>query len=140
MKNLSHACFVNSSRHPQLSVLTVQPLHVRRHRTRVRLRFAQTLVEAALQSELSHTLLLLDHSTHLEQAIGRSNISDSGGVATAHDDAVFGLLENLKVIGDDGADLVAALEEILALPELVGGLGTLVLPSEDGALSDIACD
>jgi hypothetical protein len=96
------------------------------------------LVEAALQSELGHTLLLLDHGAHLEQAVGRSNFGDSGRIATAHDDAVFGLLEDLEVVGDDGAHLVGGVEKVLALPELVGGLGALVLAGEVGALRNVA--
>lgn len=44
------------------------------------------------------------------------------------------------MVGNDGADLVFVFEEILALPELVGSLGTLVFASENGALNDVACN
>ena len=137
---LFHALLQHGRLHPQLGVLPVQPLHIRRHGTRVRVRLAQTLVEAAFQSELGHALLLLDHGAHFEQAIGGSNFGDSGRVSTAHNDAVFGLLEDLEVVGDDGAHLVAVVEEVLTIPELVGGLGAPVLAGKEGALRDIACN
>lgn len=80
---------------------------MRRHRARVGIRLAETLVEAALQSKFCYTLLPFDHSTHLEQTVGRANLMNTWRVTTAHDDAIFGLLENLEVVGDDGAYLVA---------------------------------
>lgn len=124
--------------HPQLGVLPVQPRHVRWHRRRVRLRLAQALVEAALQSELSHALFLLHNGAHFEQAVGWPDFANPGRITTAHDYAVFGLLEDLEMIGDDGAHLVAIGEEVLALPELVGGFRALVLACEVRALRDIS--
>lgn len=116
----------------------MQPLQVRRHRTRIRVRLAQALIEAALQSKLDHALLPLDHGTHLEQPVGGADFADARRVAAAHDDSVFGLLEDLEVIGDDGALLVAVSKEVLALPELIGGLGSLVFAGKEGALGNVA--
>lgn len=122
---LPDTCLQNTSLHPQLGVLPVQPLDMRGHGRRVSL--AQALVEAAGQSELSHTLVPLDNSANLEQTVGGADVGLSGGITAADGDAVIGLVEDFEVIGDDCADLVAARQQIRSLPEMVGSIGTLVL-------------
>ena len=115
----------------------MQPGYHRTHGSSIRL--AQALVETTLQCKLDHTFLLLDHGTHLEEAVGGADIGVAGGITTANSDVVFGLLQDLEVIGDQGADLIGVGEEVLALPQVGGCLGTLVLASEPGALSHVAC-
>jgi hypothetical protein len=57
---------------------------------------------------------------------------------TADNNLLVGFLDDFKVVGDHGADLVGACEEILAFPEMAGGLGTLVLVGEVRALGDVS--
>ena len=122
---LPDTCLQNTSFHPQLGVLSMQPLDMRRHGRRVSL--AQTLVEAAGQGELSYTLVPLNNSANLEQTVGGADVGLSGGITTADGDAFVGLVEDFEVIGDDCADLVAARQQIRSLPKMAGSFGTLVL-------------
>lgn len=69
-------------------------------------RLSETLVETALQTEFGHALVPLDHSSDFEEAVGRTDLTDAWGVTTANDDTVFGLLDDFKVVGDDGSYFV----------------------------------
>lgn len=122
--------------HPQLRVLPVQPLNVRRHRRPLRL--AQTLVEDALELELGHALVRLDSDAHLEQAVRGSDVAFQRGVAASHNDAVVGVFNHLEVVGDLGADGVGRGAQLMRGPELVGRLGAFVLAGEVFALEGIA--
>lgn len=114
----------------------MQPGHERTHGSSLSL--TETLVKAALQGEFSHALLLLDHGAHLKETIGGANILVARGITTADGNLLLGLLDDLEVIRDDGADLVVVFEEFLTAPQLRGGFGTLVLVGEVGALDDVA--
>lgn len=114
----------------------MQPGYNRTHGSSLSL--TETLVEAALQGKLSHALLLLDHGAHLKESIGRANILVAGGITTANCNLLLGLLDDLEVVGDDGADFVVVCEKVLAAPQMGGGFGTLVLIGEEGALDDVA--
>lgn len=69
-------------------------------------RLPETLVETALETEFGHALILLDHSGDFEEAVGGTDFTNAGGVTTANENTVFGLLNNFKVIGDDGSYFV----------------------------------
>jgi hypothetical protein len=43
------------------------------------------------------------------------------------------------VVGDQGADVVGRGAQLVARPQLRGGIGALVFPGEVGALEGIAC-
>lgn len=115
----------------------MKPDHDRAHRSRFS--FTQALVETTLQGELSYAFLLLDHSTHLKEAIGGTDTRLTGGTATTNDNVVICLLDNFEVIGNQSADLISVGEEVLSLPQVSGSLRALVLAGEPSALGNIAC-
>lgn len=126
----------DTSLHPQLRILLVQPNHNWPQRSAFGL--TETPVEAALQGKLCLSLILVHDSANLKQTVRGSDTLFAGRPATADDNFLVGLLDDLEVVGDQGADLVAAGEQVLALPEMAGGLGTLVLVGEVGALGDVS--
>lgn len=69
-------------------------------------RLSETLVETALKAEFSHALVPLDHSSDLEEAVEGTDFTDAWRVTTAKDNTVFCLLDDLKVVGDDGSYFV----------------------------------
>lgn len=114
----------------------MQPNHNWPHRCALGL--TETLVEAALQGKLCLSLIPVHDCANLKQTVGGSDTLFAGRRATADENFLVGLLDDLEVVGDQGADFVAAGEQVLALPEMVGGLGALVLVGEVGALGDIS--
>lgn len=114
----------------------MQPDQKRAHGSSLGL--TQTLVKTALQGKLGHALLLLDHGAHLKETIGRANILVTGGITTADGNFLLGLLNDLEMVGDEGADLVVIFEELLTTPQMRGGFGTLVLVGKVGTLDDVA--
>ena len=62
----------------------------------------------------------------------------AGGITTADGNFLLGLLDDLEVVGDEGANLVVVFEELLTAPQMRGGFGTLVLVGKVGALDDVA--
>jgi hypothetical protein len=96
------------------------------------------LVEAALEGEHSLSLVLIHHCAHLKQTVGGTYALLARGGTTADNNLLIGLLNHLEVVGDDGADLVVACEEVLALPKMMGGLGALVLVGKDCALGNVS--
>lgn len=69
-------------------------------------RLSETLVETALQAEFSHTLIPLDHSCDFEETVGGTDLTDAWGVTAANDNTIIGLLDDFKVVGDDGSYFV----------------------------------
>lgn len=133
---LPNTVLQDSSLHPELGILLVQPNHDRAHGRALRL--AQALVEAALQGEFGLSFLLVHHRANFKQTVGGADTLFAWRGTTADNNLLVGLLDDFKVVGDHGADLVGACEEILAFPEMAGGLGTLVLVGEVRALGDVS--
>jgi hypothetical protein len=69
-------------------------------------RLSETLVETALQTEFGQALVPLDHSSDFEEAVGGTDITDAWGVTAANNNTVFGLLDDFKVVGDNGSYFV----------------------------------
>lgn len=128
---LQHSCFQQ-----QLSILTVCPSHLFIHRCSFCL--SKTLVETALQTEFGHALVSLDHSSDFEEAVGGTDFTDPWGVTAANNNTVFGLLNDFKVVCDDGSYFVFVFEEVRSVPEVVGSLGATVLSFKEGSLGNIA--
>lgn len=80
----------------------MQHLNMPRHRRSLGL--AQSLIKHALELELGNTLLLLDISPHLEQAVAGPRRDVARRVAAAHDDAVVRVADDFEVVRDLGAD------------------------------------
>lgn len=133
---LLNALLQHSRFQQQLSVLTVCPSDFLIHGRTFRL--SKTLVETALQTEFGHALVPLDHSSDFEEAVGGTDFTDAWGVTTANNNTVFGLLDDFKVIGDDGSYFVFVREEIGSVPEVVGSLGATVLSFKNGSLGNIS--
>jgi hypothetical protein len=102
-------------------------------------RLPETLVEAALQAEFSHTLVSLDHSGDFEKTVGGTDFTDTWGITAADNNTVFSLLDDFEVIGNDGSDFVLVFKQVLAVPKLVGGFGATVLSVKVGSLGNVSC-
>ena len=76
----------------------MQPVNVKGHGRRIRL--AQTLEEDALQAKFRDPLVWLDDSRHLEQTVRGPHVAVPGRVAATHDNALVGLVQDFKVVGD----------------------------------------
>lgn len=98
---------------------------------------SSALIETALEAELGHILLLLDHGGDLKQAVGGADVAVSGRVSAADHDAVFGLLDHLEVVRHDCANFVGAGEEVGSIPQMTGGFGASVFPVKEGSLGDV---
>lgn len=94
--------------------------------------------EAALEAQLDLAPLLVDLGVHDEQAVAlaRAGVSHRA-VAAAHGDGRGRLLDDLEVVCYSRAGLVGGGRQVARGPELVGGLG-LVLVGEDAALGVVA--
>jgi hypothetical protein len=114
--------------------LTVSPSHLIIHGGSFRL--PKTFVETTFETELRHALLLLDHGGDFEQAVGVSDFADTWRVTTPDDNSILSLLDNLEVIGDDGAYFVVVREEVGSIPKMAGSLGATVLSVKVGSLGD----
>lgn len=84
----------------------VQPDHNRTHGRA--LGPTETLVEAALQGKLCLSLILVHDCTNLEQTVRGTDTLFPGRGATADNNLLVGLLDDLEVVGDQGANLVVA--------------------------------
>lgn len=133
---LPNAVLQDSSLHPELGILLVQPHHNRAHGRSLRL--TQALVKAALQGKLGLSLVLVHHGANLKQTVGGADTLFAGRGTTADNNLLVSLFDDLEVVGDHGADLVGTCEEVLAFPEVARGLGAFVLIGEVCALGDVS--
>ena len=103
------------------------------------LRLSKALVETALETEFGHALLLLDDSGDFEQTVRGSDFADTWRVTTADHNSVLGLLDNLKVVGDDSAYFVVVREQVGSIPKVAGSFGATVLAVKEGSLGNVSC-
>lgn len=127
----------DSSLRPQLGVLLVQPDNVRRHGLRVCL--PKTLVEATLQPKHRDALIRLHNRGHLKETVRFPHITQTGRVAAAHHNPFRGLLDDLEVVRNQSSLVVCRGAQLFRRPEVVSGLGALVLPCEVCALESVSC-
>lgn len=116
----------DSSLRPQLGVLLVQPDNMRGHGLRVRL--SKSLVEATLQPKHRDALIRLHNRGHLKETVRFPYIAQTGRVTAAHYNPFRGLLDDLEVVRNQGSLVVCRGAQLFRRPEVVSGLGTLVLP------------
>ena len=88
----------------------MQPENMRRHRLVVGLSFS--LVETALESKLRHSFLGLDDGGHFEETVRFTDVLFAGAVTAADHDPLGGLLKNLEVVGDQGANIVGGVFQL----------------------------
>lgn len=99
----------------------------------------KSLVEDALQLELSNTLGLLDLCSHLKQSIAGSDFYLARRITAAHNDGFGSLGKDLEVVGDLGAYGVLRLLQSLGVPQLAFCVGIAVLLFQVLALVCVAC-
>ena len=102
----------------------MQPDNMRRHR--LRLGLPQPLEEATFQAKLRNPLLRLHDSRHLKKPIGFPNLLNSGRSATAHDNAIGGLIDDFEMVRDQGSFVIFRSAQFLGGPEVCGRFGALV--------------
>lgn len=111
---------------PQFGVLFVQPDNIRRHGLRVRL--SKTFVKATLQPKHRDALIRLHNRGHLKETIRFPHITQTGRVTTAHHNPFRRLLDDFKVVRNQGSLVVCRGAQFFRRPEVVSGFGALVFP------------
>ena len=109
---------------------------MRRHGLALRLAFS--FIETALESKLRNSFLGLNDGRHFEETVRFTDILFTGAITTADHNPLGGFLNNLEVVGDQGADIISGGLQFRPFPEVVRGLGTLVFPGKVGALEGIS--
>ena len=77
-------------------------------------------------SQTRNPLLRLHDSRHLKKPIGFPNLLHSGRSATAHDNAIGGLIDDFEMVRDQGSFVIFRSAQFLGGPEVCGRFGALV--------------